>query len=532
MERQLASSTRRLKPSVASMLPAIYALLVATFFVVRYRGSWVEQDTIQLMAISENMYEAGALQPEGKLYPYGFGYSALLTFLSNVSGLTPESFQTLVGPFALVLTAICAFVLYRQLTGSVRLGALAATLLCMQPELVFVTLRGSHERFTWAVIMLTVLLLAKSFGYVGRWRPFVACILCGYLTTFALISLNVFFASSFVITLALSLAGGWLLVINRLNEQEYFERNLRRVLYVVGSSTVLIYLFIFYLYSPAGQVFRLLDTTLDKLGTLLLNLDPQGAAAPYANVLASWSSPQIYLVLTAASWAILLISLAAWVRLGYRSFLRRERLSLDHLLLWLFYGAFAGQIAASILTDRFGLLSTNLQVRLFPAVMLFAIPLALIELRRFRPPGWFRRHPRPVLSLAVLMLALWLSGTSLLKATLDPVVSNKWLWFSATEHEAVNWLENRVEHASIWCGYDERLRLLAYSCWGTELSSGNYYDILDIEPYTRYVFLSDLVRQHTVRIRQHLPSVLDAHRIYDSGSLEIYQHRPTTPYQS
>lgn len=530
MSTTLSSPVRAFRAMVAVLLVIGYAILVSVQFTARYRGTWVEQDTTQLTEATRNVQNAGELMPPVKIYPFGFGYSATLTFLSNVVGVPLDFLQGTVGPFALVMTGTCALAVYRQLTGSVRLATLSAILLCMQPDLVFVTLRGSHERFTWTIVMLTVLLLVKSFGYAGRWKPFVALILLSYVTTFALVSLNSFFASSFIVTLAISFAVGWLLIVKRLREQEHFDRNVGRLLYMVGSSTVLVYIFIFHLYLPAGQIFELLDRGLDRLATLLLNFDPLNVAAPYEYVSIGWISPHVYFGLTIGSWFILLVSLVAWGRLAHRSFLRRERPPLNHLLLWLFYGAFAGQIAISMVMDLFNFLSTNLQMRLFPAVMLFAIPLALTELRRF----WakvFQHKLRRVVGPVLLFLALWLSSTSLLKATVDPVVSNKWLYFTSGEYEAMTWTEDRLERITVWVGYDERLRQLAYSRWGSNLLSRNDYDILAIEAYTRYIFLSDLVRQQAARIRQPLPVVWLAHLIYHNGSVELYQYRPRTPYE-
>ena len=537
MGRRLVPPTSLKKPSASAMvlvLLAVYALLVAADFVLRYNGVWVEQDTTELTLATRDMYESGALVPEREVYAHGFTYQAVAVFLVNVCGIPVETLQSVVYPFALGLIGICALAVFRLLTGDATAGALAALLLCMQPELLFVTMRGSHEKFTWVLVMISILLLVKSFSYVGRWSAFLACILLSYLAISALISANVFFASSFTFALAISLIGGWILVARRWKEQQEFGRNLGRLVYVVVSCSILIYVFIFHLYRPAVLMLDMLGYGWDKLAVLLFNFDLRdkvATSAPYAYVAYAWLSPQVYLGLSMFNWMIVLVSLGGWLHQAYTMFVRKERLPLARVLLWLLYAAFAGQLALSMLADQYSLVGTNLQVRLFPAVMLFGIPLAVVELKRLLDLAQPRARLRRVLTVSLLVLAVWFSGASILKATADPVVSNKWLFYTRGEEGALVWTEGNIRLSSIWVGYDERLRQLASLHADWQHPSGNGYDILSLDPGTRYVLFSDTVRDQAVRMKESLPDVRGAHRVYDGGRVQIYQYRPKTPYQ-
>src|SRR5690606_35060568 len=127
------------------------------------------------------------------------------------------------------------------------------------------------------------------------------------------------------------------------------------------------------------------------------------------------------------------------------------------LLLWLLAAAFAFEVLVSAVVDLSGFLGANLQIRLFPLFMLFGIPLVIVagaELAgRINGP-----RARRVMTVAMVVLLSVFATTGVLKATNDPLVSNKWLFFTGNEQRALAWADSRLERQEIWQGFDERLQ--------------------------------------------------------------------------
>jgi hypothetical protein len=292
---------------------------------------------------------------------------------------------------------------------------------------------------------------------------------------------------------------------------------------------ILLYLSIFYLYTPARNVLSILPTMVDQIATLLFGFQPQ--ANPYAYISWGWANPQVYLALTLFTWLLLLVSLAGWIRQGYR-LLRGARLHLPEALPWLLYAGFAVQIAIATVLDFAGILSANLQLRVLPGLIVFAVVLAVQELQRLLSSLHWGYRSRRLLFVVFSLLITWFVFASVLKATNDPVVSNKWSFYSTAEKSAVQWTDTHLQHARVWAGIDERLFVVHSVLHPT----GSQSDSIVVEmgapqPTTRYFLLSETERLRHTRLGMTLPAVASEDQIYDNGEAQLYRKRPQTPYQ-
>ena len=199
-------------------------------------------------------------------------------------------------------------------------------------------------------------------------------------------------------------------------------------------------------------------------------------------------------------------------------------------LLWLLYGGFGFQLAISILLDRLGSIAGNLQLRVFPAVLLMASALLAWFIMRF----WRRQADGLKKNLAVTVLILLIvvsSLASLLKATNDPWLSNYWMFWTMPEDAAVQWTEDHLQYRTVWLGLDGA-RLSARSVvQGFGSDTGNLRDNWVLDANTRDVLLSSLDEDLSVRRSLPLPDVRGENRVYDNGSVTRYHLRPRTPYQ-
>jgi hypothetical protein len=515
-----------------SLAIALYAALAASYFVLRFAGQWSDSDTASLTAASRAVLEEGTLLPSREVYSLGFAYQSLTTLIVHISGLSLVQLQFWVYPLVAAALSLAAYVMYREFTASSVAGGLATLLLFLQPDFLFVVFRGSHEKVTWLVAMLALYALARSFRAAHRPAVFAIYVALFYVAAFCLIASNVFFGSSFVLAVALSLLAG--LVLLRLAGapagREAERRTVIRLISVLTTTLVVWFLSVFYLYPPAAQILRELRGVLDRFLAVGLGLQP--TFDPYAVVGWGWRSPLAYLGLMLPSFGVAGLSLLVWTRMGLRYLRRSEPLAGDppRFLLWLLYGGFGVQMVIGVAIDRVGSFGGNLQHRLFPVVMLLAFPLVGLALTGLWQKSRATRR-KAIVAAALTLFVVWSSAAALLKATNDPALSNYWVFWTVPEDEAVHWIDEHLQARSVWLGLDG-FRLSSRSVVeGFGRDSLNRGDAAEREPQTRDIVLSQVDEALAVRRSASLANTRSENRVYDSGTVAIYHLRPRTPYQ-
>jgi hypothetical protein len=287
-------------------------------------------------------------------------------------------------------------------------------------------------------------------------------------------------------------------------------------------------------------------------------------------------------LITAFTWLLIAWAVLTWILTAARFFRRGVfQQELPLFVAWAFAAATALQIALSILGDTTGSLGSNVQLRLFPSFTLFAVPLVvtapsirhrvlnattrrwlpptaglvvlagvavaypavtivvvpvaiaiLLALRAFRPPGSLSWLPR----MAVVVLFCGFALAALMKATNDPLVSNKWTFYSAAEGRGLRWVEAHFSPDTVvWSEFDERLATVARA----------YVDEAPVIPgqrrwvagstweleAVRYAFVSDITAARASRLAFPLPGSGQDDRIYDNGRVQVVHWVPETPYQ-
>lgn len=527
------SATQR--PTGGSQWPALlsilYGLAVTVYILLRYGLRWGDSDTLQIVQAARAVFSQGTISPSGGAYPHGFAYQALITALARVSGIGVMRVDLVVLPFISVGVALAAFVAFRILTGSALLGGIAALLLFIQPEFVFVIERGSHEKTTLTYVLLLLFLLTATLTRGGSGGVVVSYVVVFYVIAWALIATNSFFGSSFFFSLALALAGG-ALVLWRTRSPHSERALLNRMLYTVLSGAALVFMFVAYVYAPARSNYGTLRTLIDRLSALFLSFEVQ--SNPYASIGsatgAAWIAPWVYLLLASFDMFMVVCGFAVWVWLAIR-FLRTGvgRADYHHLLLWLFAAAFALEVVISAVVDLSGFLGNNLQIRLFPLFMLAAIPLVVVGAAKLA--GRVRHRGQTSMAIAGVLLLMTFDVTGILKATNDPLVSNKWLFYTSDEQAALTWTDRDLSHQSVWAGFDERLQVMQALQNLDSPVQGNRYMAGGIDESARYVIMSDVIRQRSLRLNVPAPDVVPDDRVYDNGGAQLYHLVPQTPYQ-
>lgn len=520
------------RPAAFLLLLAVYVLLLAGYVGLRFLWTTLDDDAIRLTALSRNVLVEGTLAPRSGAYPYGYTYPTLNTFLVHLTGLPLATIQVYVQPFLVTLLVPVSFIAYRSLTGSSVVALLAALLLFLSPEFLFEATRSSHAKVTWLLALTMLFILARSFGAGQAWRRLAPWVIAFYLATFALITSSAFFGSNYLFGIAFAFAMTYMLLRLR-RTRGAVTTQMRRLSYVTVATLLLAFLFIFYLYGPALSVFNELQKSIDRVLVFVLGVEAEsGGANPYAYTQRTWLSPWAYLALTAFNWFVLLLSFAVWLRQGWALWMRRVEMPGHRLLLWLLYGSFGLLLALSVLLDLAGALSANLQLRIFPHLLLVGIPLAAEGL--VAGLRWARRSQRRALAvaapLALVLLLSYFSLASLFKVTNEPLLSHWWRFYDRGEELSVQWVDSHVRNNQVWAGRDFRLPTvaLAYGNWRQQRIRVDR----SANPITaRYVLWSDISQMRADRAGETLPDTRQFSRVYDAGGAALYYSRPKTPYQ-
>jgi len=500
------------------------SVVIVLYQLQRFGGNWTSGDTVRMATATRSIYMEGTLVPIGNRYEHGFNSQMVSVVLLNLTGISLEWLTTRVLPFMLGVEIVVAYATYSILTRDRWAALLGAFFLALQPEFLFTTMRGSHEKITWMLTLLALYLLARGFLSLPSPRIFAVWTGLVYLSAFALVTTNTFFASSFLAALALCFAAAT--GLSRLLWKE--STRFSRLAYVAVSCSILIFVFMFYVYTPSLNPMYILKDAIDKVAALLLNVEmeaPFSVAAAGGNIGAGWVSVAAYLALSATSYLLALVSLIYWLVLA-RRLLKGQVVPSPVFLLWLFYAGFAAQLVLSVGTSGLGLLTSNLQVRLFPVFMLVVMPLAAMAIRE-ASRLLSRSRLRYVFVPLAFLLVLWAAGAALLKATNEPLLSNHWIFRVRAEQVSLQWIGDRTRVGYVWLGLD-RLR---YAREDYSDPIGSRYDIFEPGQSARYGLVSSFEETRMLRLGVPQPPLGQENLVYDNGTAHAYHFRPRTPYQ-
>lgn len=506
--------------------PLLFVGIISAYFVLRFNGRWAEQDSAQFAKFIRAMVSDGRLVTTSSApYPNGYGFQAISTFLVTITGVDVSTLQRMIYPLTAAFVALPAWVLYRELTGSARGAALATLLLFTQPEFLFVILRSSHEKFTRTLLLLCLFFLVRSLQLRHRPSLFATYIALFYLAAFAFVATNNLLAHSFIFAVAIALMLGWALGKRNASLRQQHGHLLSRLQYATLICLGLVYLFTFYAYPPAQHDLLVLQNLADRIAALFLDVQTQPTNA-YAQVSGAWINLPAYFLVSSANWIMLGASFLIWIRQTWRWIIRREQPPTAMAwIVWLFYTAFAAQGALSILADASGALGSNLQVRIFPTISIAAVAMVSAWLAQWRPQR-FVATIRTALTIGMACLAV----LSMLKATNEPILSNKWTFYRPSELLALTWSDAHLRNDQIWTELDERLAMVYITEQGRSANgNGLYAD--DRNPDTRSLIVTDITRLRSSRLQRPIPLPPDALRVYDNGEAQLYRVRPRTPYQ-
>lgn len=510
----------------------LLGLVFGSYFMLRYQGYWAEIDTSVFLTAAEKYSYARTLTYDGA-YLHGYAYVVWLTTLSDFTGLPiPDLTQLYLPIISTLMVALLGFAAFRQLLGSARLGLMSVAAVFLVPEFLFTVARGNHEKIDISMILLAILAMTSS---MREWqtghRPavFASWALTYHLATFTLSTSNTFFGSTFAAASTLFVLG--MLILTRLRARSSGTHGslTRRLLLTLGVSWSLVMLVMWYLYPAASSQLQTYKDLISRLSTLFLSFDTN--PSPYAAVRQEWASQLAYTVVSSFRWVMFGVSFALWAYLLWRAVRNFHEVSAQRLYLLGLYGGFGVLLGLSIPVDFMGLAEgNNLQVRLYTYFVLMAAPLFSLGLalllraaRRWNFPRWLS----PLLRVGLVVFAL----LSVLKATVDPAISNLWTFYTPQELRAVRFWANRNQYSTLWMGTRARLDYAFATRYGTFRPNQNYLLTGLADASTLMAVDSPVIRAQAAAERFELPTMfLTGNRVYDNGQAKLVSRLPQGPF--
>ena len=498
---------------------AAFAAMVASYYIARAGGMWAEDDGQAggIRAASASPFLAP--QSDG-VYANGYGNAELSSALLALTGLDLATFLQWVHPLTATLLVFPAMALFRELTGSTRAAAFATLLLFIQPEFLFVILRGSHEQVLRGLLLVCLWLLARSFAAYHHPYHFAWHVVLFYLCAYALIAVNMLFGAAFVLAIATTVVGWWLWDQHRHSIGQISRGIAPRFRLVVASTSVLVFLTAFYVYPLSAHSLVAISELTRKLAMMLTTTDT--GVDPYVIAVNGWVNPWLYVMVSLGDYLLIAVSAVAFLsRLVTLSSASPRPPTTNERLLLALYGAFAVQGIAAIIADRTGMLGGNLEHRSFPSFAIMATALVSLWLSDMRLINW-----QKVLTASIVgPLAL----LAVLKATNEPTLSRNWTFYTPTELNAMQWADAHHRESTIWLGMDSRLQ----RAWELQIgpsARGNDVDAYVPDALVRSFLVSDAERQRGVGV-ETLFALPNENRVFDNGAVQLFRYRPRTPFQ-
>ena len=430
------------------MLVAFLGLLTHIYFVLRYEIRWIEWDTAATTRTIAATISENSLSPSIP-YQSGFGYQAFTSIICQVVDVAPQDIQQIIMPLSVgILPAILAAVFFRSILGRGWAWAAAGAVLCIQPELILTTSRGSHEKITLIMTVLILLMLSISLGRNSQAIPYgKSAIKITILIAIATLALtNAFFAFSVLVSLVAGFS-----ILRYMKSFGAFKPipHLTKFIAVAGFLMVGA---VIILYAPASSLISVASSYTERFVLILSGELTEGS--PYASVSDSWSSQKLWIASNLLTFAIMVISIVSF--LGIVS---NRKSKIRHRFVANLYMGVSFMLLFAITLDFIGGGSIeNLQIRWLPIWAILAVPMCFVSFAGFRK----RHRAFGSFSLTKVLTSLALSGLlvisplSLMRATLDPNVSNVWMFYSQTEESSVEWIDD-FGIGDVWGGVDYRI---------------------------------------------------------------------------
>ncbi len=513
-------------------LLVLVGIAYAAYFILRYDGMWIENDTSVFTGTTTAMLKAGSAFFAGQ-YSHGPGYPAWLGDVSLETGLSPMVVNGLLAPFfGVVFMVLTAHLLYRKFLRTEAAVAVAVLILFLVPDVMFTVLRGNHEKINVPFIMLAFYCVLWVVDAVRNqdFRSIALSTMLYYVSVFMNGVTNDYFGVFLIIATFIAALFLWLFRRPRWSGGAALPYAKRFAATTFISGLLMVWVMVF-LFPQSGSDTSLFVTLIHKLQNLFTT--QVISSNPYAIASQQWTSPLVNTMFSVFHYGLIGISAMSIVHLFVIVVVRKTvNIRGEEYVAVASYVALAILVAIAIPADLVGLnAGTNLELRNYTYYALFAPPIIVMmvgalraRLAHHRKAAWLRA------TVASMYAILFVVG--MLKGTVEPLVSNVWMQYTRSEREALVVFQNHTTDTALWTGGGNRLAYL-YNALFPDSSTGDQVVGYSIgpSPYATDIMTSPMIRASTIATQIAMPSVSGMDRVFDDGGAQIYRRPTTTPFQ-
>jgi hypothetical protein len=119
----------------------------------------------------------------------------------------------------------------------------------------------------------------------------------------------------------------------------------------------------------------------------------------------------------------------------------------------------------------------------------------------------------------------------LLKSTVDPLVSNQWIFYTPAERQALDFFWHHRGGMTMWTGPDNRIVSVA-TTWHLDQTGDEQVIGYAMRPEVRDLLWSPQIAANAAEVRIVLLAIQQQDRVYDNGGSQIFRETPRTPFQN
>lgn len=290
----------------------------------------------------------------------------------------------------------------------------------------------------------------------------------------------------------------------------------------------------FYIYSPSERFISNLKELLERFSAFLLGFEI--SSSPYTTVYTSWLSVEVWVYSMFFNFLIIITSFIFWAKIT-KKLMKKQGTEPTSRLLWLLFTSFAIQYAVTLFVDVLNPRFQNLQLRIFPGFMFFAIPMTATyfkeKLNAYPKKGVRKTIKTLGIKAFYLALIALSAGSSMVRFSDDPAWSNNWHFHAEAEERGVKWIVLYVDDGDIFSDFDFRIGE-AYDFYSghqqaKKVDFYRYYSTIwrhkyQVHGYAKSVhliFISELIKIRSIRLKKPIPFSGMSDRIYSNGNVQI-----------
>ncbi len=539
----------------------LYSFFSQLYLYFQYDGLRADHDLGIITKTSQAVQSQNTIYNSFQ-YNNGFGYQTTTTFLSDILGLSVQ--KILILPLGF-LYVIFAYLFFNEFFKNKKIALISTFILSLQPDLLFLMSRGSHEKFSFILFLLAFLLVIHIAKNNWGKKNFIYLALL-YLVIFSLNIYNIWFSGIFLLLIFVYCFFGIIFSLI-FNESSIF---FKKTIYFLTPS-ILIYLSMFIIYPRIFNVLNISRSISYKLfsffplfillvllfllfSIFFCNKNKMTKENNISNLISKFfnnefltnfsviMSISVYLILlyfitkssnlsfspinwfflTLINWIIIPASFFTVYLEIKKYFTKKIKISKIKIFFIFIYLSFLVIFFMSIIISKYvnnENLGSNLELRIFPYFFIFAVPFASELVVKTYDKLLINKKRKIFSTILIIALISIFIFNSHMKAANNPLFSNNCIFYSQYEKNTLDYIENNADNLTIWAGYNERILNSYY--YNSEFENFNKVNFSNNNNPESLIY-SQIIESYSLLNKENLTRLNYYALVFNNGKSSFY----------